>query len=73
MKETAPDVDDRTISIHWRCGVISTVSSGVKEDYQDPRRRAKLWDERILRSPDKYPRLAEEIQKKNMATDPGSL
>lgn len=73
MKETAPDVDDRTISIHWRCGVISTVSSGVKEDYQDPRRRAKLWDERILRKPDKYPRLAEEIQKKNMATDPGSL
>ena len=55
--------DDRTISIHWRCGLISTLSSGVRYDYHDPRMRAEQWDDFILNHPDRYPQLTEEVQK----------
>lgn len=64
MKKVASDIDDRTISIHWRCGLISTVSSGVKYDIHDPGRRAEEWDAFIRNHPDRYPQLYEEIQKK---------
>jgi len=64
--------DDRTISIHWRCGLISTVSSGVKYDIHDPRMRAEKWDAFILNHPDRYPRLAEEVQKQKDTLTCGS-
>ena len=56
--------DNRTVSIHWRCGVVTTVPSGVRIDSQDPRRRAEVWDAFILSNPDRYPQLIEEIQAK---------
>lgn len=57
-------IDDRTISIHWRCGIVTTVSSGVLRDSQHPRYRAELWDAYLLRYPEQFPELAEEVQKK---------
>ena len=57
-------IDDRTVSIHWKCGVVTTLSSGVLRDSQDPRHKAKLWDAYLLRYPDKYPKLVEEVRKK---------
>ena len=29
-------IDDRVIRIFWRCGIVSTVPSGVKNDKDDP-------------------------------------
>lgn len=62
-KEKASLTDDRTISVHWRCGLVTTLPSGVKYDIHDPRRRAEQWDAYILSHPDRYPRLVEEIQR----------
>lgn len=56
-------MDDRTISILWRCGLISTVSSGVKTSFDDPRRRAREWDEYLLSHPEQYPELVREIKR----------
>lgn len=56
--------DDRTITVHWRCGVSTTLSSGVVRDSQDPHHKAELWDSYILRYPDKYPALTEEVRKR---------
>ena len=55
--------DDWTISVHWRCGLISTLPSGVEDDVHDPRRKAEQWDAFILSRPDRYPQLVDEIQK----------
>lgn len=57
-------IDDRTVSIHWRCGIVTTISSGVLRDSQHPRYRAELWDAYIQRNPEQYPELAEEVRKK---------
>lgn len=65
MDETQAKVlDDRTITITWRCGIKTTVPSGVVRDSQDPKHKAILWDGFILRYPDRYPDLAEEVRKK---------
>ena len=61
--DQASAADDRLISIRWKCGLTSTLSSGVKYDFQDPGRKAMNWDAYILSHPEKYPQLAEEIQK----------
>ncbi len=63
MADRDPAADDRTISIRWKCGFTSTLSSGVKFDFQDPGRRAAIWDSYITSHPDRYPHLAEEMQK----------
>ena len=65
MDETQAKVlDDRTITITWRCGIKTTVPSGVVRDSHDPKHKAGLWDGFILRYPDRYPDLAEEVRKK---------
>ena len=64
MGDAARIVDDRIINITWRCGMVTTVPSGVVRDSHDPRHKAKLWDGYILRYPDRYPKLAEEVRKK---------
>ena len=40
------------------------ISSGVLRDSQDPRHKAELWDAYLLRYPEKFPELAEEVRKK---------
>ena len=57
-------IDDRTVSIHWKCGIITTLSSGVLRDSQDPRHKAELWDAYLLRYPSQFPKLVEEVRKK---------
>ena len=57
-------LDDRTITIKWRCGLKTTIPSGVTRDSHDPRHKAILWDGYLLRYPDRYPELAEEVRKK---------
>jgi len=56
-------IDDRTLSIHWKCGIVTTSSSGVIRDSQDPRHKAELWDAYLLRYPKQFPKLAEEVRK----------
>lgn len=53
--------DDRTLSIYWRCGIKTTVSSGVKRDSQHPRHIAKLWDGFVLRYPDRYMEITKQV------------
>jgi hypothetical protein len=62
--DAAKEVDDRTISIKWKCGLVTTLPSGVKRDSQHPRHCAELWDGFLLRYPDRYPQLTEEVRKK---------
>ena len=62
--EQAKVLDDRTITITWRCGLMTAVPSGVVRDSHDPRHKAKLWDGYLLRYQDRYPKLAEEVRKK---------
>ena len=62
--EQAKVLDDRTITITWRCGLMTAVPSGVVGDSHDPRHKAKLWDGYLLRYQDRYPKLAEEVRKK---------
>ena len=57
--------DDRTITVYWKCGMVSTVFSGVERDSQDPYHKALLWDGYLLRYPERYPELAEEVRKKS--------
>ena len=57
-------LDDRTITITWRCGFVTTVSSGVVRDSHDPKHKAILWNGYVLRYPDRYPQLAEEVKKR---------
>lgn len=42
----------------------TTIPSGVTRDSHDPRHKAILWDGYLLRYPDRYPELAEEVRKK---------
>ncbi|MBR0411366.1 MAG: recombinase family protein [Eubacterium sp.] len=62
--EQAKVLDDRTITITWRCGLMTAIPSGVVRDSHDPRHKAKLWDGYLLRYQDRYPKLAEEVRKK---------
>nr|MBQ4458420.1 recombinase family protein [Clostridia bacterium] len=55
--------DDRTITVTWKCGLTTTVPSGVVRDSQDPRHKAELWDGFILRYPARYPKLVEEVKR----------
>lgn len=64
LEAMAGEVDDRTITVTWKCGLMTTVPSGVVRDSQNPRHKAELWDGFILRYPDRYPKLAEEVRKK---------
>lgn len=56
-------IDDRTVSVHWKCGIITTLSSGVLRDSQDPRHKAELWNAYLLRYPSQFPELVEEVRK----------
>ena len=62
--EQAKVLDDRTITITWRCGLMTAVPSGVVRDSHDPRHKATLWDGYRLRYQERYPKLAEEVRKK---------
>ncbi len=62
--ETSKLLDDRTISIKWKCGLVTTLPSGIKRDSQHPRHGAELWDNFLLRYPDRYPQLTEEVKTK---------
>ena len=57
-------VDDRNVTVKWRCGLESTVPSGVLRDSQDPRHKAILWDGYLLRYPERFPKLTEEVKRK---------
>lgn len=57
-------VDDRVIYIHWRCGLVSKIPSGVIRDSHDPKHKAKLWDAYLLRYPDRHPELTDEVIRK---------
>lgn len=63
--DEAETEDDRTVSVYWKCGMVSTMFSGVERDSQDPYHKAVLWDGYLLRYPDRYPELTEEARKKN--------
>lgn len=67
--DAAKELDDRTISIKWKCGLLTTLPSGVKRDSQHPRHCAGLWDGFLLRYPDRYPQLTEEVRKKRGLSD----
>ena len=74
MADQDSAADDRIISIHWKCGLTSTLPSGVKYDFQDPGRRAAKWDAYILSHPDKYPEMAKRYKEGQMIHHtPGSL
>ena len=53
--------DDRWMAIYWRCGVKTVVSSGVKRDSQHPKHIAELWDNYVMRYPDRYPKVTEQV------------
>ena len=57
-------VDDRTVTVHWKCGVNTTLPSGVSRDSQHPRHKAELWDAYLLRHPDKYPDYTADVLRK---------
>ena len=57
------NIDDRTICISWKCGLETTVPSGVERNSQDPHHRAELWDAYVMRNPTIYPELVEEIRR----------
>ena len=64
---TAKAVDDRTVTITWKCGLVTTLPSGVLRDSQHPRHKAILWDGYLLRYPDRHPALTEEARRKQEA------
>ncbi|MBR6404755.1 MAG: hypothetical protein IKS18_01000 [Lachnospiraceae bacterium] len=41
--------DDRTVTIFWKCGLKSTLPSGVKKDRDHPARLAELYNEKMKR------------------------
>lgn len=52
-------VDDRTMKIFWRCGIITTVHSGVTSDKEDPRHIAELYNAYLKRQEAKNAKEAE--------------
>lgn len=38
-------VDDRTITVYWKCGLMTTVPTGIIADRENPRMLAKAWKE----------------------------
>lgn len=48
-------LDDRTLTVHWRCGLKTTKPSGIKRDSQHPRHEAELWEAYIDRYPERFP------------------
>jgi hypothetical protein len=67
--EVRKNADDRTVTIHWRCGIATVMPSGVVRDSHHPRHKAELWDNYILRYPERYPNLTEEVRKKRGITE----
>ena len=61
------DIDDRTIQISWKCGLVSVMPSGVVKDRHNPRFRAKLWDAYLLKHPDQLPELTREVEERREA------
>ena len=66
------DIDDRTIQISWKCGLVSVMPSGVVKDRHNPRYRAKLWDAYLLKHPDQLPELTREVEERK-ETDQGDV
>ena len=52
IKEAYGDgyVDDRTLTVFWKCGVVTTVSSGVREDVNNPAHIADLLRKSVIRA-----------------------
>ena len=45
-KEGKPFVDDRTVTVYWKCGLMTTVLSGILSDKQNPMYLAGIWHQR---------------------------
>ena len=63
------DIDDRTIQISWKCGLVSVMPSGVVKARHNPRYRAKLWDAYLLKHPDQLPELTREVEERQQNQD----
>ena len=48
----ATDADDRTMKVYWRCGLVTTVPSGICHDPDLPGRVAKLYQDYQIRHPE---------------------
>lgn len=59
--------DDRTLTVFWKCGMKTTVPSGVRRDSQHPRHIAELWDGYLLRYPERHPELAKQAKMRRQA------
>ena len=53
--------EECTIRIFWKCGLISTLPSGVDRPSKNPPYRAYLWNRYVLQHANQYPDLASEI------------
>lgn len=45
LSRLATAVDDRTITVYWKCGLMTTVPTGIIADRENPRMLAKAWKE----------------------------
>ncbi len=65
LESISPELreDDRVLTIQWRCGITTTVSTGLKGDWQHPAYRAGKWDEFLLKYPERFPELTAEVQR----------
>lgn len=59
MGKLASDDDDRTITVHWKSGLLSKLPSGVIRDAQDPKKRAESWNQYFHKDADLYPEPSE--------------
>lgn len=50
-----PDIEDRIMKVYWRCGLVTTVPSGVNDDTEFPRRVAELNNKLQMRLSEKKP------------------
>ena len=52
IKEAYGDgyIDDRILTVFWKCGVVTTVSSGVREDVNNPAHIADLLRKSVIRA-----------------------
>jgi hypothetical protein len=48
----ATDADDRTMKVYWRCGLVTTVPSGICHDPDLPGKVAKLYQDYQKRHPE---------------------
>ena len=51
------------LHIHWRCGLETDARIRLMSEEQRPQIMAEKWDEYLIRTPDLYPGLTEEVKK----------